>query len=42
VNPRSPLYLLERFDRGIVRLDRDRRVVEMNAFAREVLPVDEK
>ncbi len=42
MNPRSPLYLLERFDCGIVRLDRDRRVVEMNAFAREVLPVDEK
>jgi len=42
VHPRSPLYLLERFDCGIVRLDRDRRVVDMNAFAREVLPVDEK
>lgn len=38
----SPLYLLERFDCGIVRLDSERRVVDMNAFARQVLPVDEK
>jgi LytTR family transcriptional regulator, CO-responsive transcriptional regulator RcoM len=38
----SPLYLLERFDVGIVRLDRERQVVEMNDFARQVLPVEEK
>lgn len=36
----SPLYLLERFDVGIVHLDADRQVVGMNAFARRVLPVD--
>ncbi|MEK8050290.1 LytTR family transcriptional regulator DNA-binding domain-containing protein [Ideonella sp. DXS22W] len=36
----SPLYLLERFDVGIVHLDADRRVVGMNDFARRVLPVD--
>lgn len=38
----SPLYLLERFEPGIVNLDADRRVIGMNAFARRVLPVDEK
>lgn len=38
----SPLYLLERFDVGIVRLDAERRVLDMNQFARRVLPVDEK
>lgn len=38
----SPLYLLERFDVGIVQLDADRRVVSMNAYARRVLPVDDK
>jgi hypothetical protein len=38
----SPLYLLERFDVGIVRLDAERRVLDMNEFARRVLPVDEK
>lgn len=37
----SPLYLLERFDVGIVRLDAGRQVIDMNAFARQVLPVDE-
>lgn len=37
----SPLYLLERFDVGIVRLDARRQVIDMNAFARQVLPVDE-
>ena len=37
----SPLYLLERFDCGIVRLDSERRVLDMNAFARQTLPVDE-
>ena len=38
----SPLYLLERFDVGLVQLDAERRVVGMNDFARRVLPVDEK
>jgi len=38
--PVSPLYLLERFEPGIVHLDNDRRVVGMNDFARRVLPVD--
>jgi DNA-binding LytR/AlgR family response regulator len=36
----SPLYLLERFEVGIVHLDDDRRVVGMNDYARRVLPVD--
>ena len=40
--PVSPLYLLERFEPGIVQLDDARRVVGMNDFARRVLPVDEK
>jgi hypothetical protein len=38
----SPLYLLERFDVGIVRLDAERHVLDMNQFARRVLPVEEK
>jgi LytTR family transcriptional regulator, CO-responsive transcriptional regulator RcoM len=38
----SPLYLLERFEVGIVQLDADRHVVGMNDFARRVLPVDQK
>jgi hypothetical protein len=38
----SPLYLMERFDVGIVQLDAQRRVVGMNDFARRVLPVAEK
>jgi hypothetical protein len=38
----SPLYLLERFEPGIVNLDAQRRVVAMNAVARRVLPVAEK
>ncbi len=37
----SPLYLLERFEVGIVHLDDERRVVGMNDFARRVLPVDQ-
>lgn len=36
----SPLYLLERFEAGIVQLDVQRQVVAMNDFARRVLPVD--
>jgi hypothetical protein len=39
---RSPLYLLERSDVGVVQLDRDLRVVGMNSFARRVLPVEDK
>lgn len=38
----SPLYLLERFDVGIVHLDEERRVVGMNDLARRILPVEEK
>lgn len=38
----SPLYLLERFDVGVVQLDRELKVVAMNSLARRVLPVDEK
>ena len=37
----SPLYLLERFDVGIVQLDAERRVTAMNDLARRVLPIDE-
>jgi LytTR family transcriptional regulator, CO-responsive transcriptional regulator RcoM len=37
----SPLYLLERFDVGVVHLDDERRVIGMNDFARRVLPVEE-
>jgi hypothetical protein len=36
----SPLYLLERFDVGIVHLDAERCVVGMNDYARRVLPVE--
>jgi DNA-binding LytR/AlgR family response regulator len=38
----SPLYLLERFDVGVVQLDAEQRVVGMNDFARRVLPVADK
>ncbi len=38
----SPLYLLERFDVGLVHLDAERRVVSMNDYARRVLPVEQK
>jgi hypothetical protein len=38
----SWLYLLERFDVGVVHIDRDLRVTGMNEFARRSLPVDEK
>lgn len=41
-SPGSWLYLLERFDIGVVQLDRELRVVGMNDFARRSLPVDEK
>lgn len=39
---RSPLYLLERSEVGVVQLDRELKVVAMNEFARRVLPVDDK
>jgi len=39
---RSPLYLLERSDVGVVQLDRELRVTAMNSFARRVLPVEDK
>lgn len=39
---RSPLYLLERFDPGVVQLDRELRVVAMNSLARRLLPVEDK
>jgi LytTR family transcriptional regulator, CO-responsive transcriptional regulator RcoM len=38
----SWLYLLERFDVGIVHLDRELRVVGMNDYARRSLPVQDK
>ena len=38
----SPLYLLERFETGIVQLDARRHVVAMNDFARRILPVEQK
>ncbi len=38
----SPLLMLERFDVGVVQLDAQRHVVAMNAFARRVLPVEQK
>lgn len=39
---RSPLYLLERTDVGIVHLDRQLVVTAMNSYARRVLPVEDK
>ena len=38
----SPLYLLERFDVGVVHLDRELIVVSMNSFARRALPIEDK
>lgn len=38
----SWLYQLERFDVGVVHVDRELRVVGMNDFARRSLPVQEK
>ena len=40
--PNSWLYLLERFDVGVVHLDAKLHVIGMNEFARRSLPVDEK
>ncbi len=37
----SPLYLLERSSVGVVSLDCELRVIAMNSFAREVLPVEQ-
>jgi len=37
--PGSWLYVLERFDIGLVQLDLELRVVGMNDFARRSLPV---
>jgi DNA-binding LytR/AlgR family response regulator len=42
VTQHSLLYLLERFEMGVVQLDVDRRVVAMNDLARRVLPVDDR
>lgn len=39
---RSPLYLLERSDVGVVHLNKELAVVAMNSFARRALPVEEK
>ena len=39
---RSPLYLLERFDPGVVQLDSELRVIAMNSLARRLLPVEDK
>jgi DNA-binding LytR/AlgR family response regulator len=38
----SWLYMLERFDIGLVHIDRELRVVGMNDYARRCLPVEEK
>jgi hypothetical protein len=36
----SCLYMLERFDIGLVHIDRQLRVVGMNDYARRCLPVE--
>jgi hypothetical protein len=41
-SPGSWLYLLERFDVGVVHLDLELRVIGMNDFARRSLPIEEK
>jgi len=41
-NANSWLYLLERFDVGVIHLDMNLRVVGMNDFARRSLPVQDK
>lgn len=41
-SPNSWLYLLERFDVGVVNLNRELHVIGMNDFARRSLPVEEK
>ena len=39
---RQDLYLLEKFEVGVIHLDAQRNVVALNDFARRILPVDEK
>ena len=39
---KQDLYLLEKFEVGVIHLDARRNVVGLNDFARKVLPVDEK
>ncbi len=39
---KSPLYLFEKFEVGVIHLDAKRTVLAMNDFARKVLPVGEK
>jgi LytTR family transcriptional regulator, CO-responsive transcriptional regulator RcoM len=39
---KSPLYLFEKFEVGVIHLDAHRTVLAMNDFARKVLPVGEK
>jgi len=39
-SPRSPLYLFEKFEAGVIHLNAQRHVVGMNDFARRILPVD--
>jgi hypothetical protein len=41
-NANSWLYLLERFDVGVIHLDKNLHVVGMNDFARRSLPVQDK
>ena len=41
-NTNSWLYLLERFDVGVIHLDKNLHVVGMNDFARRSLPVQDK
>jgi hypothetical protein len=41
-NANSWLYLLERFDVGVIHLDKNLRVAGMNDFARRSLPVHDK
>jgi DNA-binding LytR/AlgR family response regulator len=40
--PSSWLYLLEKFEVGVVHIDHELRVIGMNEFARRALPVSEK
>jgi hypothetical protein len=42
VATKSPLYLFEKFEVGVIHLDAKRTVLAMNDFARKVLPVGEK
>lgn len=42
MDSRQDLYLLEKFEVGVIHLDAQRNVVALNDFARRILPVDEK